>query len=494
MLLPSKQLQASFHADLYRLVPENHILRKIHEIVDFSFIYDLVKDSYCLYYGRSANEPELLFRMLFIQYLYGLSDERTVQECQVNLAYKWFLGVNPEDALPDDSQLSRFRKHRLGANRIEEVLKSIVQQCVEKKLLKSNVLILDATHTLANAEMRKPLEVLKDAAKRLFRAVVKKHSKLDKKLPAIPKLKKDENEPEKVMLHYLAELGEKVEELLPDAEGAIREKLEMAKQIVEDERLLAHKGIRSAIDPEARFGWKSTTKSFFGYKEHIAMTEEEIITAITVTPGTDDDGKKLPELLHHTQEQGIQVDEVLADTAYSRVENLKLLQEQEITATIPLNPSVYVDEDKEDRFSYIKDADAVQCPAGHLSIRKAKQGKKGVGKNQRHVFYFDVGKCKTCPLREGCFDPGKKTKTYSIRILSEYHAKQMEYNKSENFKLRKGQRSRIEHKNAELKVHHGMTRAKYRGLFGMKIQAFLTAFVVNVKRMVKLIEKEQLAS
>ena len=69
------------------------------------------------------------------------------------------------------------------------------------------------------------------------------------------------------------------------------EKLGIAKQIIEDERLLSHKGILSAIDPDARFGWKSSSKSFFGYKEHITMTEEEIITSLEVTPGSTDDGK-----------------------------------------------------------------------------------------------------------------------------------------------------------------------------------------------------------
>jgi len=92
------------------------------------------------------------------------------------------------------------------------------------------------------------------------------------------------------MLHYLAQLGETVETLLPDHEGALSEKIKIAKQIVEDERFLALKGVLSAIDPDARFGWKSSTKSFFGYKEHIAMTEEEIITAVEVTSGTADDG------------------------------------------------------------------------------------------------------------------------------------------------------------------------------------------------------------
>ncbi|EPY13628.1 hypothetical protein PAAL66ix_06348 [Paenibacillus alvei A6-6i-x] len=116
--------------------------------------------SYCKYYGRPANEPELLFRLLFLQILYNLSDERIIQEAQVNPAYKWFIGINPEDSLPD-----------------------------------------------------------------------------------------------------------------------------------------------------ARFGWKSSSKSFFGYKEHIAMTEEEIITALEVTPGSTDEGKQLLALLEQTTANGINVSE-----------------------------------------------------------------------------------------------------------------------------------------------------------------------------------------
>ena len=134
------------------------------------------------------------------------------------------------------------RNHRLGASQIDEVLKHVVRQCIDKGLVKSKTIILDVTHTLAASQKQRPLEVLRDAAKRLFRVVVKKHPKLEKKLPVIPKLQKDQEDAEQVMLHYLAELGETVETLLPDHEGALTEKLQIAKKIVEDERLLSQKG------------------------------------------------------------------------------------------------------------------------------------------------------------------------------------------------------------------------------------------------------------
>ncbi len=293
------------------------------------------------------------------------------------------------------------------------------------------------------------------------------------------------------MLAYLALLGETVEELLPDHEGAVSEKLGIAKQIVEDERLLSHKGILSAIDPDARFGWKSNSKSFFGYKEHIAMTEEEIITALVVTPGSTDDGKQLPVLLEQTTANGVSVNEIMADKAYSSKGNLAKMKTENISPMVPLHPIVHEGGERQKGFEYNKDADFVVCPAGERSRRKAIQGSKSSGGSRSLVYYFDVERCKTCPLREGCYKPGARSKTYSIRILAEHFKKQIEFELSDTFKERIKRRPIIEHKNAEMKRFYGMGRAKYRGLFGMRIQAYLTAFVVNVKRMVKLIEKKE---
>lgn len=126
-----------------------------------------------------------------------------------------------------------------------------------------------------------------------------------------------------------------------------------------------------------------------------------------------------------------------------------------------------------------EDADFVICPAGEHSIRKAVQGSKKSGESRSLVFYFDTERCKTCPLREGCLKPGAKSKTYSIRMVAEHFKEQIEFENSDTFKERIRRRPIIKHKNAELKRFHGMTKAKYRGLFRMRIQAVLTAFVVN---------------
>lgn len=221
------------------------------------------------------------------------------------------------------------------------------------------------------------------------------------------------------------------------------------------------------------------------------MTEEEFITAVEVTPGTSDDGKQLTTLLAQTKVNGIVVEEIIADTAYSGKDNLAEMKKEAIQPIVPLNPVVHSGGERQEGFEYNKDANFVVCPAGEHSIRKAIQGSKNTGDSRSLVFYFDVEKCKECPLREGCYKPESKSKTYSIRIIPEHFKEQMEFELSDTFKERIKRRPIIEHKNAEMKRFHGMERAKYRGLFRMRIQAYLTAFVVNVKRMVRLIEQKQ---
>lgn len=233
---------------------------------------------------------------------------------------------------------------------------------------------------IPNTSLLSQLQVLKHAANRLIRAVRKYNNKAVKALPTQPELTGENREKEKQMLHYLAELRETVEAMIPDAKGTLKQRIRESKKIIEDERFLAWKGVQSAIDPDAHFGWKTTTESFFGYKESIAMTEDGIITAVKIEAGNQSNPKAL--LVQQTKAAGVMIEEVIADKAYGTATNLQLLQSETYPATIALNQTVFgLENEQRDRFTNHKDSDTVECPAGHHSIRKAKQGKKNVGKN-----------------------------------------------------------------------------------------------------------------
>ncbi|MBP1948366.1 transposase [Virgibacillus litoralis] len=106
-MLNNDDAQLSIYSELYNKIPENHMLELIRDEVDFSSINKLLETSYCKYYGRPAKEPELMIKLSVLQYLYNLSDERVIEEASLNLAYMYFLGINPEDSLPHPSLLTK---------------------------------------------------------------------------------------------------------------------------------------------------------------------------------------------------------------------------------------------------------------------------------------------------------------------------------------------------------------------------------------------------
>lgn len=203
--------QSSFFGLIYeRLVPPDHLLRRIAAAVDLSFVTELVSDCYCPDNGRPSWDPWVLFKVVFLQFLYNLSDRQVEEQVNLHLACKWFVGLQPEESGPDYSVLCRFRA-RLGAEKFQQIFNEIVQQARQAGLVHDRLRIIDATHLQAKAD--------------LFR--------LPQPAPETPP---------------------------SEAPGS--------------------------PDPDARFGRKSATKSFYGYKEHLATdADSELITAVSVTPG-----------------------------------------------------------------------------------------------------------------------------------------------------------------------------------------------------------------
>jgi hypothetical protein len=131
------------------------------------------------------------------------------------------------------------------------------------------------------------------------------------------------------------------------------------------------------------------------------------------------------------------VDTVIGDAAYSEKGNIKYINKNEIKLVAKLNPSFSQGyRTKEDEFEINKDAGLYVCKAGHMAIRKARQGKKDVNKNQSDTYYFDIEKCKVCPFKEGCYKEGAKSKTYSVIIKSNEHKEQAKFQESDFFKER----------------------------------------------------------
>jgi IS5 family transposase len=247
--------------------------------------------------------------------------------------------------------------------------------------------------------------------------------------------------------------------------------------------------LRISQDQDARVGHKSADSSFFGYKTHLAMTEERIITAAIITTGEKNDGKQLQTLIEKSKLAGMDVKTVIGDMAYSEKDNIAYSKHNNIELIARLNPQITQGgRKKEDEFEFNKDAGMYVCKAGHMAIRKAKQGrKKEGGKNQRTIYYFEVEKCKSCPFKEGCYNGGA-SKTYAVTMQSDEHSEQTEFQEKEYFKTKAKERYKIEAKNSELKHRHGYDVASTSGLLGMQLQGAMAIFAVNLKRILKLAE------
>lgn len=139
------------------LVPENHLLRKIEKTIDFSFIREKVKHLYCCDNGRPAIDPVILFKILFIGYFFGIKSERQLmKEVEVNLAYRWFLGFNLTDKVPNHSTLSQNRRRRFSESMIyQEIFDEIVFKAIERNFIDGTTLFTDSTHIKANANKHK---------------------------------------------------------------------------------------------------------------------------------------------------------------------------------------------------------------------------------------------------------------------------------------------------------------------------------------------------
>lgn len=483
MLRESNQIKLSPYRSLYDvIIPKDHLLRKIKENIDFNFVNPMLKEQYCEHFGRPAKEPEMMFKLLFLKKLYDLSDESLVQNTSVNMAYKYFLDLDPEDGLVDSSLLTKFRKTRITEDILEEMLKETISQAIKKGLIKSTSIIVDSTHTNAAVRPKSVTQVLRDLSKQLRKEIYKNMYDLSAKFPERPS---EEAELEEEIL-YTHQLLENIKNEMQTCEiHKIRYLYERITELLETNRI---REIRSKDDEDARFGHKTITNTFFGYKNHIAITEERLITGIEVTGGGTPDGKQLETLVEKSQANGIEVKEVIGDTAFSSIENIDYCEEKGIQLIAKSNPVIATAAaTKDDGFEYNKDAGTMQCPAGELAMRVDKR--IGRYENQVWSYCFSKKKCLKCPFVNTCKVGMSKTRTYNVTITSERNRKRLAFQQSEYFDERLKIRYRIEEKNGELKQVHGLRTADSTGIKAMRLQMFFTAFAVNVKRIVRLMEK-----
>ena len=499
-MLKAKSPQESFYGSyLYdRIVPVDHLLRKMNQVVDFSFARQILNDRYSPKIGRPAEDPEFMLRLCLLQYIYGDSDRAVVENARLNLAYKYFLGLAVDAEVPDYTTVSYFRAQRLGEEKFRAVLEQIVRQCIDKGLVKGKRQIIDSTPVIANITLSSLTGLVRKCRENVLKTISKQDTGIAERLGlkelqdagsvkfASPEegLQKEVETAGQLLDSVTAELREK--RVSPTEE--LQKDLELLGKAVADREERAKDKLLSPVDPDARMG-KKTQKLWPGYKAHLIMEEETgIITGVETTPANATDGSQLKPMLEEQEEvHSLKPQELTADKAYDWGENLELLDNNKTIANISLSKQVnrngagYFTVDD---FLYDPENIKLMCPAGHISTSCYSEilynNKPG------YAFQFKPSLCNTCPLKGKCVKNKQGRRVY-ISYYEPYFRLARERLATEEGKQAYRNRYKIEQKVADLTRYCRLRRCRYRGLGRAEIHTLLATTVCNIKPMVKLL-------
>lgn len=493
MLRKQNELKLSPYLGLFDiLVKADNRLRLFHDMVDWSFVRRELKAKYSELKGRTAVEPEVLLKCLVLKEMTELSDRDLMEEVRVNMAYKYFLDMLPEEMPFDHTLLSKFRRDRLkDCKLLDKLLAESLRLALEHGVLKRGgngkvrlTVALDSTHTQSLGRVLLPREGIAYFCKKFIKAVEESYGDEDGRWGKVPRFKATDE-----AVAYARDLLSRVLEAHPDCTAGGKT-MRIHNRLVEALDDVADHGTCSPSDRDARMGHKTRDTTFGGYKEHLAVdVESGMVVAAEVTSGEASDtpsGERLVDTM--TAGATLELERVIGDGAYgSTAMMLKAAAEEggfDLVATPNSMLGASQGNYQAKGFTYNKDADMLVCPAGHMALRWVVRHYKQEKNDHVRVYHFDVDKCRTCARREGCYKQGAKTKTCSVTILTEIQQNYLKKTQTEEFKNHFKRRTAAERTNSQLKSGRGggLRKARYYGLRMMTMQTAVALFVYNLKK------------
>jgi transposase len=441
------------------LVPEDHLLRRIAAALDFSFIRPLCRPYYS-HTGQPSVDPVVLFKTLLIGYLYGITSERRLMnEIQVNLAYRWFLGYDLDEDTPDHSVLSKARA-RFGMEVFEQFFQRSIEMCGEAGLLAEGPVYVDST---------------------LVRAAASIDSLVRKGELAQPPLSVSE---------YVHRLYQENDAEPEDEVPPVRKPTDSASSPRSSSRsagwpLRPNQELESRTDPEATVVNRPEFGRHLAYKAHLAVSgrDGQVVTAAVATTGAAAEEHLLAEVLwQHRRLSRLGVAAVVADAKYGTTVNFLYLGQLGIPAIIPTTRFDNMRKDiwGREHFLWLPEEDAYLCAAGQKMRRYA-----NVVGTRRVQYRVPKGSCMSCPFRAQCAPSGKE-RTFHRSWAQGFVEAAEERIASPVGKQRMVERkTRVEGAFALAKDLHGLRRTRLRGRRRVQIQLWLTAAAMNIKKAVR---------
>jgi len=436
---PGFQSKLFYHQiNLEQRVPKDHLLRKIHEKIDFDFIYAEVKDTY----GDNGNvsiPPPVILKMMLLLILYNVRSERELMETiPMRLDWLWFLGYDLDSEVADHSVLSKARA-RWGVEAFRNFFERIVWQCVEAGLVDGRKIFVDASLVDADASNNSVIDT------------------------------------QSLRIH-LRENYQKLEA-----------RLEKGNESSDSSRRYVKQNSRymSTTDPDAAIVNRGKPK--LSYQVHrVVDGRSEVITATETTAGDVNEAHlMMPLLEEHHSNTGRMAEVVVADSKYGTIDNFLVCSDLGVKAHVrDLGECSVKRTEKlkiysEERFEYDPQSDTYRCPAGHLLKPKS------LHQNRQSRDYAAPKKiCAVCSLREQC-TKNKSGRTIKRHLRQEELDRMREASRSAQAKQDIKTRKHLMERSYARGTRYGFDRARWRGLWRVEIQEYLIAAVQNLQVLMK---------
>ncbi|MCR4813526.1 MAG: IS1182 family transposase [Lachnospiraceae bacterium] len=438
------------------LVPQNHLLRLIDEAIDWNFIYDLVEEKYCHDNGRPSMDPVMLIKIPFIQYLYGIRSMRqTIKEIEVNVAYRWFLGLSLTDKVPHFTTFGKNYTRRFkDTDLFEQIFEHILNECYRVNLVDPKEVFIDATHVKACANNKKMQKQFAKEEALFYEELLKKEINEDRELHGKKPLKESDDE----------DSDNNDDDTPPGNSGGKEIKV-------------------STTDPESGWFHKGEHKQVFAYAVETACDKHGWILGYTVHPGNHHDSKTFPAI--YEKVKGIGSELIVVDAGYKTPAIAKTIIDDGKKPLFPYKRPMTKDGFFK-KYEYIYDEyfDCYICPNNQV-LKYTTTNREGY-KEYKSCGYI----CKECPYLSQCTESQNHVKVVCRHIWEEYLELAEDIRHTIGMKEKYSKRKEtIERLFGTAKEAHGFRYTQQIGMARMKMKVGLTFACMNLKKLAKIKQK-----
>jgi transposase/transcription elongation factor Elf1 len=431
------------------LVPQDHLLRLIDQAINFDFIYEEVKGLYSeLEWGKPGIDPVALFKIVFIQNLYGIRSMRqTIKEIEVNMAYRWFIGYDLGESIPHFSTFGKNYSRRFeGTDVFQRIFEQILQEAVRCGFVDAQALFIDGTHIKASANRRKAAQVVVEKQAKRYQKQLEEEIERDRAEHGKKPLKKDG----------------------ADDDSNSTPPAPETKTISQ-----------SQVDPESGLFHKGEHKTCFAYVANTACDQHNFVVDFVVGAGNLHDSVMFDELYQKLLAKVPEVNVIAVDSAYKTPWIMKQIIDGERIPAVPYKrPMTKKGFFKKGDYVYDEYYDCILCPENQV-LKYSTTNREGY-----REYKSNPEVCQACARRSQCTASQGCQKVVTRHVWEAYIEKAEDYRHTPEYRAIYKQRSEtIERVFADAKEKHGMRYTQLRGLEKVKMQVTLIFACMNLKKL-----------